>query len=253
MSTNQHRTSMPNWTSGWHLIHLFYSSTKSEMSHVFFMLAREYFILLGYADSLSLPLMYAQVSSTEGGEKCTREGNGHERWEADLCTRVEEDWLIAMGQPADDGGRAIGSRGNFYRDDTRTYMKMNFFSFYFSLSLSLSTPEEKRENRFLLTGKAIDQLLQKFFVVREIKRNVYKRKCEIVASSTVRMRSVWWIHSADESIYKPFGGENVYNSGRNDGHREPNESNEKVSASQTTERMAAFIHSAKCLLLPYPF
>jgi hypothetical protein len=60
------------------------------------------------------------------------------------------------GQPADDGGRAIGSRGNFYRDDTRTYLKMNFFFLF------LSTAEEKRENRFLLTGKAIDQL-QKFF------------------------------------------------------------------------------------------
>lgn len=162
-----------------------------------------------------------------------------------VCTRVEEDWLIAMA-----GNQLMMAAEQLDREATFIVMThVHIWKWISSFYFSLQPKKHEKIDFFWRERQLINY--KSSFVVREIKRNVYKRKCEIVASSTVRMRSVWWIHSVDESIYKPFGGENVYNSGRNDGHREPNESNEKVVASQTTERMAAFIHSAKCLLLPF--
>jgi len=67
---------------------------------------------------------------------------------------VEEDWLIA-GQPADDGGRAIGSRRQLF---VMTRMK------YFLFCFVLREKEEKTRNRFLCAARAIDQLnkLRKF-------------------------------------------------------------------------------------------
>lgn len=67
-------------------------------------------------------------------------------------------------------------------------------------------------------------------------------------NSVREVRSVWWIPGGKESITSHFWGK-MYTQFEK---RDPRslEYKKKFVASQTTERMAAFIHCAKCLLPP---